>query len=250
MQSDLPLLIMADIPPTFRLADLSVSGKMSEGISLTPSQYQSRDRLEVMTGGMGFELIHYSAEEISQNLSIADLEHIFCEAPEKRLAGIGIKPGKDIGAARHSDTVNRALLKLARYVGQSVNARTIVWRPAGLHVGFDYFVGSTDHYISGGPFPVLSQIAISETAKGEFETSGLSYFSGQEIRITSPDGYEPNEVVKRLVRIAHDIATNGKIEKKIETDGFVRGEKLLITPQTDGSMVEVAIVADKPQQLH
>lgn len=250
MQNDLPLLIMADIPQTFCLTSLTLSDQASEIIRLTPSQHQNRDRLDAMIGGMTFILTRHSAENIHQDFPMADLEFIFYEPSEKKLSGIAISHGEHIASAKHSGTVNRALLQLAKHVGQAIEAASIIWRPAQLQIGFDYFIGATDHYISGGPFPVLAQIAISETTEGLFQTSGLSYFSEQEIRISAPPGYAPNEVVKRLVRIAHDIATNGKIDTKIETEGFVQGEKLSITPHKDREFVDVAIVAAHPRPLH
>lgn len=250
MHSYLPILIMADIPDIFCLADLKLSDQAAEVITLTPSRYQSRDKLEAMIGGMSFSLIHLDTSKIDQTFMISDMDHIFCAPLSKKIPGIGIALGEHIMSAKHSKTVNRALLQLARHVGQSLNAASIVWQPAQLHIGFDYFVGATDHYIAGGPFPVLAQIAISETAKGQFQTSGLSYFSDQEIRISAPAGYAPNEVIKRLVRIAHDIATNGKIETKTTTDGFISGETLFLNPQDNGQSVEVIISASETRHLN
>lgn len=250
MQKDLPLLIMADMPQTFCLADLTLSDQASKTITLHQSRHQNVDRLEAMVGGMTFTLVHHSAEEIDQTIPAAGLEKIFSEPSEKKLSGIGIFPSEHVASAKHSGTVNRALLQLAQQVGQSIGAASIIWQPAQLQIGFDYFIGATDHYIAGGPFPVLAQIAIAEMSEGIFQTTGLSYFSEQEIRISAPTGYAPNEVIKRLVRIAHDIATNGKIDKKIETDGFVPGEKLSITPDNNSEFVEIAIIADGPRQLH
>jgi len=248
VQTDLPLLIMADMPQSFCLTDLILSDQAMETIDLKPSQYQNQ--MEAMIGGMSFALIHYSPEEIDEGLTIADFDHIFCEPTDQKLSGIGIALGEHIISAKHSETINRALLQLTRCVGQSIKATAIVWRPAQLQIGFDYFTGATDHYIEGGPFPVLAQIAISKTAEGSFLTSGLSYFSGQEVTINTPAGYAPNEVVKRLVRIAHDIATNGKIKESMETDGFISGESLSLIPRQDGQLVEIVIVPNEPRQLH
>ncbi len=248
MQTDLPLLIMADIPQSFCLTDLILLDQAMETIDLRPSQYENQ--LDVMIGGMTFALIHYSPEDIDQSLATADFDHIFCDPTEQKLSGIGIALGEHIKSAKHSETVNRALLQLGRYVGQSIKATAVIWRPAQLQIGFAYFIGATDHYIEGGPFPVLAQIAISKAADGSFLTSGLSYFSGQEVTINTPAGYAPNEVVKRLVRIAHDIATNGKVDKSIETEGFVSGEILSLVPREDGQVVEITIVPKEPRQLH
>lgn len=249
MQSDLPLLILADIPPTFSLTDLALTQQASTAIKLAPSQYQNLDRLRAVISGMTFELVHQNAEEIEQSLAAKDLDHIFCEPPEKPLSGIGITLTEHITSGMGNGTINRALLQLARHVGQSIKANSIIWRPAQLHIGFDYFAGAIEHYIAGGPFPVLVQIAISETPDGDLQTSGLSYFAGQEIRMTAPANYAPNEVVKRLVRIAHDIATNGKIDEETEVEGFIAGETLFITPRENGQTVDIAITASKPHEL-
>lgn len=249
MQSDLPLLILADIPQTFSLTDLIVSEQASTVIKLAPSQYQNLDRLRAVISGMTFDLVRQNAEEIEQSLADRHLEHVFCEPPVKQLSGIGIALTEHITGAKGNETINRALLQLARYVGQSIKASSIIWRPAQLHIGFDYFAGAIEHYIAGGPFPVLVQIAISETPEGDMRTNGLSYFADQEIRISAPASYAPNEVVKRLVRIAHDIATNGKIKEKTEADGFIAGEKLFITPDENGQTVNIAITARAPHDL-
>lgn len=250
MQSDLPLLVMANMPQSFCLTDLTLSDRASKIITLTQSQHENLNKLEAMIGGITFAVTHHSAEEIGQDISAADLEHLFCKPSKQNLSGIGIVVSDHVASGKRSDTVNRALLQLAQHIGQSIGAASIIWRPAKLQIGFDYFLGATDHYISGGPFPVLAQISISENPKGIFQTSGLSYFSEQEIKISAPKGYASNDVIKRLVRIAHDIATNGKIDKTIETDGFIQGERLSITPDNNSEFVEITIIAESPRQLH
>jgi len=250
VQSDLPLLILADIPQPFSLTDLALSDLASDIIDLTPSQYQNLDRLRAMIGGMTFDLVRHSVQETEQSLAANGLEHIFCERPVKQLSGISIAISENIAVGKGNETINRTLLQLARHIGQSIKADSIIWQPAQLHIGFDYFVGAIEHYIAGGPFPVLVQIAISATPEGEMQTRGLSYFAGQEIRMSAPTNYAANEVVKRLVRIAHDIATNGRIEEESEQDGFIPGETLTIIPDEDGQSVEIAITASKLHDLY
>ncbi|MEW4466822.1 hypothetical protein AB1K62_03190 [Parasphingorhabdus sp. JC815] len=243
MQRDLPLLILADIPKDFSLTDLALSEQATKTIELAPSQYQNLDKLRATVSGMTFDLICYSAPETETILATKDLQQVFCEPPVEQISGIGISLSEHITVGRQDGTVNRALLHLAKHIGQAIKASSIIWQPAQLHIGFDYFAGAIEHYISDGPFPVLVQIAISETPEGEMETCGLSYFADQEIRLRAPDNYAANEVAKRLVRIAHDMATNGRIEEKSVQDGFIPGEKLSIMPGEDGQWVEIAIIS-------
>ncbi|WP_108810237.1 hypothetical protein [Sphingorhabdus sp. Alg231-15] len=249
MQSDSPLLILADLPPSFRLTDLKLSEEASQIISLSRFRHQDLDGWAAIIAGMTFTILLQSADEVAQTIAITDCDHIFCKSPDTVLSGVAIALGEHIGSAKHDETVNRALLQLARHVGQSVDASSVIWRPAGLNIGFEYFAGATDHYAAGGPFPVLAQIAISKTRDHIFQTSGLSYFSDQEIRLSAPADLASNEVVRRLVRLAHDIAIDGKIEQPVETDGLVAGERLSFTPSDDGQIVDIAIVAEDPRQL-
>ena len=247
MQSDLPLLILADMPQDFALTELTLSKEASAVIDLAPAQIQNLDRVSAITSGMTFDLVRCSSDEVAENLAVPGLQHIFSEPPQKPLSGIAIAPAEHISAAKSDGTINRALLDLARHVGHAIKASSIIWRPAQLHIGFDYFVGAIDHYIAGGPFPVLAQIAISETPDGKMQTSGLSYFAGQEICISAPADYAANDVAKRLVRIAHEIATNGKVEEETVINGFTAGERLSIVPDESGQIVEIAITAHGPR---
>ncbi|MEH6756844.1 MAG: hypothetical protein V7676_04980 [Parasphingorhabdus sp.] len=249
MHSDTPLLIMADIPETYCLHDLILTGQASKIIKLIQPVHQDHDRLHAVIGGMEFILTQHSAEVMHRDFLTEDMQSIFYDRSETALSSIGISLSDHIKPAQQNATINRAMLQLAKYVGQSVEAASVIWRPAALQIGFNYFVGATDHYVVGGPFPVLAQIAISETSEGNFQTSGLSYFADQEIKIGAPSGYAPNEVVKRLVRVAHEIATNGKINEIMVIEGFVEGEKLSIMPDTNCKIVDVAIIPYEPRQL-
>ena len=100
------------------------------------------------------------------------------------------------------------------------------------------------------PIPALVQIGIAETESGMFETTGLDYFAGQEVRLNAPTGYAANEAVKRLVRIAHDIASNGKIDNEIETSGLVAGESLLFRPSEDHRYLDVSISKAEEKRPH
>ena len=82
----------------------------------------------------------------------------------------------------------------------------------------------------------------------DHETTGLDYFTSQEIRLETPVDFPANEAVKRLVRIAHDIATNGKVDSKIEIPAMARSEKLLFRPSEDGRYLNVSI--DLPKTSH
>ncbi|GAA0483833.1 hypothetical protein GCM10009096_27930 [Parasphingorhabdus litoris] len=249
VQNEPPLLIMIPETAEFRLSQLALPKELATQITLNVEKYSDLNIIEAVMGGMSFTLTQHLAQDAFRHFSAQKLDHIFCHAPECPAPAIGISLSDHMAGAKHDTTVNRNFLKLARLIGQTLDATSIVWQPARLHVGFDYFVEATSQYSEGGPFPVLVQIAISEDSKGRFQTFGLSYFSGQEVRLNAPADYPQNQVIKRLVRIAHDIATNGKIDTPTEAEGFASGETLSFTPNADQTIVDVMVVAGKPRQL-
>ena len=250
VQQNPPLLLMVPVADTFRLSNLSLPDEIASRVRLNHSKYPDLDVTEAVVGGMSFTLTHHVTKDVFGLFAVKKLNHIFCSAPESPMPAIGIALSDHIANARHDSSVNRTVLELAWIIGEALNATSVIWQPAKLHIGFEYFSEASHQYITGGPFPVLIQIAISENPKGTFHTYGLSYFSGQEIRLSAPANYPPNQVIKRLVRIAHDIATNGKIESQTEAQGFVPDETLTLNPSEDLGIVDIKIVAAGPRQLN
>ncbi|QTD56429.1 hypothetical protein [Parasphingorhabdus cellanae] len=249
MQDNPPLLIMVPLSDSFRLPDLTLPDDVANRVILNRSKYPDLKSIEAVVGGMSFHLTHHLAQDNFQHFSADKLNHIFCIAPESPMSAIGITLSEHIANAKHDSTINRTFLELARIIGKALNATSVIWQPAKLHIGFEYFAEASQQYITGGPFPVLIQIAISESSDGKFQTFGLSYFSEQEIRLSAPTDYPANQVIKRLVRIAHDIATNGRIDTATEAQGFVPGETLSLSPSADLSIVDIAIAAGPSRQL-
>ncbi|MEP3191680.1 MAG: hypothetical protein ABJO44_17015 [Parasphingorhabdus sp.] len=244
------MLIMVPTADTFRLSDLILSDEIAKSVTLNASKYPDLNVVEAVLGGMSFTLTYHRPDDAFQHFPNNQLDHIFCNAPEHPMPAIGISLSDHIANAKHDSTVNRNFLKLGRLLGEALHATSVIWQPAKLHIGFEYFTEATNQYSDGGPFPVLVQIAISESSEGAFQTFGLSYFSEQEIKLSTPADYPSDQVIKRLVRIAHDIATNGKIDTATEAEGFVSGETLSFTPNADQSVVNVTIAAGEPRQLH
>ena len=154
MEHDVPpLLVIADLPPGFRLADLTIAENHRDLVQVNEAKYQDLDFLELITDGMAFTLRHINADETHQNLMIDALKKVFCDPAEKSVSCIGISPGSAIKDGKHIAVVNRAFLRLATLVGQSVEATHMAWLPAEQIVGIDYFSESVSEYLGGGPDP-------------------------------------------------------------------------------------------------
>ncbi|VAW04723.1 hypothetical protein MNBD_ALPHA04-1722 [hydrothermal vent metagenome] len=236
-----PLILLAELPKDFQLSDLNLSGKNGERILFNTQKYSDLEVIEAILDGMAFTLTHLTRDETHQNLEIEKLSKIFCKTPRYTVSGIAISLGDNLSGGGHITPVNRALLELGYMIGQDIQAQAIIWVPANQLVGFDYFGEATRQYVDGGPLPILVQVAIKDNEDQSFQTTGLSYFAGQEIFLSAPEEYTSSDTIKRLVRIAHDIATNGRIDNEVETDGLVDGERISFTPDAEKKRVHVKI---------
>ncbi len=236
-----PLILLAELPKDFQLSGLNLSEKNGARILFNAQKYSDLEVIEVILDGMTFTLTHLTRDETHQNLEIENLRKIFCKALPSTVSGISISLGENLSGAGHIAPVNRALMELGYMIGQDIDAQAIIWSPANQLVGFEYFGEATRQYVDGGPLPILVQVAIKDNEDQSFQTTGLSYFAGQEIFLNTPEEYTQSDSIKRLVRIAHDIATNGRIDNEVETDGLVDGERISFTPDPEKQLIHVKI---------
>lgn len=230
MQDKPPILVIADMPNSFSFKNVELAEDAAAYMAVNVHKNGKIEEIEIVADGMSFLLSEYSPAEIQNAVTAAHLENYFAEAVPSTFSAIGISPSEHVADGVHVPTVNKALLKVAKLIGQSIAATNIIWRPAALNVGFEFFSETIDQYLAGGPFPVLAQVAMVEN-KNSFETRGLYYFAGQEVKMTVPADYPVNETLKRLVRITNDIAINGKIDVPIEIEGLTPQETFFFDPQ-------------------
>jgi hypothetical protein len=128
-------------------------------------------------------------------------------------------------------------LELACIFAKSL-ASAVLWKPAELASGPDFFQDSVQNFVAGGAFPSLSLVRFESTSAGLLRTRGLAWFADQEIEF-QPTHLAENEAVRRMVRIIHDIAENGAIAEDVETAGLDRGERVYLTLHPEEKLVRV-----------
>ena len=237
----MPILLLFDAAPEFVLSAAGLEAAVGSKGSVKELSGGGIRKLEIVSDGLSFFISYHGAEKTASRLYNCDLSHVFTEQPAYGLSAIGIAYGNHIIGGKHTKAINQAILRLARNLGEYFSASTIIWLPAPVHCEFTFFKQITSQYEDGGPFPVLAQIAISESFNNILITSGLIYFAGQEIKLNTSKGYDPNAAMKTLVRIAHDIASNGKIDNFLITEGLTSGEIITFSPLENQNIVEITI---------
>ncbi|GAB5488687.1 MAG: hypothetical protein Pars2KO_22570 [Parasphingorhabdus sp.] len=236
-----PLLIIGAFTETFNFLDLLQTDTIQSHILLTKGKYADLDKAEIVFDGMAFELEFFNQTETDRLLQENTLSTLFSSPAAPNSMSIGIGLSEHIENGKHLPSINQALLKVAQLLGKQSSASHIGWLPARQSIDFGHFSEAVDDYLSGGPTPVLIQIAITKDEENILQTQGLSYFANQEVTLTTPFGMSDSEAIKRLVRISHDIAVNGKIESKLETKGLAEDELLSFIPSADKSKLAVTI---------
>lgn len=241
VEDSLSLVIIGHFPDSFELSAVLKSVSASSDIYFNEKKYAGFDRYEISVNGMAFELQQFGMFETQKLLKQSIVSSIFGSPADCQSKSIGVWLGDHLKSGKHMPTINRALLNVGKLVGQAVSATHIGWLPAHQSIDFEHFAVSVDDYLDGGPTPILLQIAIKKSDDQELRTLGLNYFANQEVVLVPAPGMIESEAIKRLVRICHDIAVNGRIETELETDGLHEGEKICFKPNADRSNLAITI---------
>lgn len=107
--------------------------------------------------------------------------------------------------------IAQSFLAFGARLAKTLSADAVVWNPAQLVVDPTFFIETVESYADGGAFPVLAAVDFDyQNDEMLLQTSGLSWFSGQEIALQGK-GMRGVELARRAVRLIHDIAVNGPV---------------------------------------
>ena len=236
-----PLLVIAPIRDGFDLAHMPWSETAKERISVNSAKFDGLDMIEIIFDSMPFLLTFHTATETKKRFSDERFEALFCGPPTSYESAIAITPRDILTSGRHLPEVNHRTLLLGKWVGDSLSAISAAWIPSRRIASFAFFREVVADYLTGGPFPVTFQTSFSEVRQGCYVTKGLNYFSGQEIRLTTPPDYSASDISERLVRIIDDITTHGAIDAPSRAKGMIDGETLTFSTGDDREYLDIII---------
>ena len=177
------------------------------------------------------------------NQDLSKLKSVFCNLePSLILSGIDIGLGEHVVGGERVPAIMQALLGLAQKLGSALNAQGLVWHPANIVSGFSYFSEVISDYLAGGAFPVLALVNFKADSDRVISSTGLAYLSGQELEVAN-SAMDQAEMMRRVVRVVHDIAVNGPVTEAVKLDGIESGEVLELLPLIDGELLEMKLVS-------
>lgn len=242
-QHEIPLLLLFS---EFSIDDLARLLSSNENIILRskPQKLSQNDRLIRYNASWNiqFEGLELDMHWFEDCLDIMSYKQLFCNIGETSFqSGIAISFGSHIKNGRKNAAIISSLFRYVRLLIENSKSIAVAWNISSIISDSQYFVDVIDQFEKGGAFPILSTIDFIYDSEGMLRSSGLSYFSNQEIHYECRHLNEA-ESMKRMTRIAHDIAVNGAYSNSMEVDGLDGDERIFITIDEDVSIAKVRSV--------
>ncbi len=181
--------------------------------------------------GMAFQ---YDVKPLS---TLAADHFIFCNLETSALhSAVHLRLGDAVASGGAVPAVILAMLQLGAVLGEALNAAAVQWHPAAIISGFDYFSESVTQYAGGAAFPALLCVGFDVTQPDLVRTCGLKYLSGQELVFDHPS-MPRREAMRYVIRLVHDIATQGSIDAPLQVCGMTAAETVRLIPDAESRVL-------------
>ena len=207
LASAAPLVILFDQP----LADLQqqlqslVAG--SDDLAIEMSSDHSFLSAKVQQGGVGFDVIWSEARPVLTGYRSV----FFGTVASENSVLLSVNLTEDLNGGERVAPIAKAMLMFGARIARRLSAQAVIWTPAKIISDAKFFAENVENYANGEIFPVLVTVDFDyEDEERTLRSSGLAWFSGQEIELTG-GGFYGQDLVRRAVRLVHDIGTNGAV---------------------------------------
>ena len=194
--------------------------------------------VEVLANGLTFDLRGLSPE---QGVAAPVLAHAYgFPAIEAVPAGewIDITVGRHLSGGHNLVPVVRAMASVALALLAVPGVAAVAWRPARTVLSPDYFRRAVGAWLGGGAFPALGMTALVRDPSGAMVSEGLTFFTGQELRIDPIVARNPATAGKIAIRLIHSLVSGWSVPSAAEIAG-PDGERLGVEPTDSGRVLRV-----------
>jgi hypothetical protein len=240
-------LAVTNLAPIALLFDATSDEVMRRMSALIDSDDQIFYYEDVASVGPNFRLLYCGMEfcvSVDANaIHMDDFVRIFCGNDVAAAnATLTIALGDNLLGGQFVAPIALNLLVFAEKVATNLGANAVAWTPSGLLSDTAYFATTVGDYAKGGAFPVLSTVKLL-FSEGTLQTIGLKWFAGQELELKG-EGLTQADMVRRAVRIVHDIATNGSILVSQDIPDLDRRQFVRLNPSPEGDQVFAEIISE------
>ena len=174
---------------------------------------------------------------------ISGFKNVFCNIDQNLVgSAVSIQLGNHVEGGDRVAPILKAMLSAAAIIGQITGAFGVMWVPARTISGFDFYVRGVTDYDEGGVFPVLALVNFKKCDDGNVRSTGLEWLTGQEL-VAAQSNWSDAELMRRIVRVAHDLAVGGAVTGETELPGIEAGERIILTPDIANRTLKMQTVA-------
>ena len=200
----------------------AIEGHVKVSVSNSPENQGARGYawLELLIEGLTFDL---KGLEEPFSVNATTFQHsIDINPPERDNAyqALVLLPGPHLAGGQSQLPIFRAHMALGATIGASLPGIVgFGWPESETLISGDRFAELIDHWLQGGALPVPSLIALKDTMDGGLQSVGLSYFTGQELRIEPGQWTDPDNARRQAIRLIQQMFLSGKLEKSEQLTG-------------------------------
>jgi hypothetical protein len=228
-----PLVILFNQPLSELKRQFQSLVESSVDLLIEASVDQTNSSLKVQEGSLGFD-VDWSDEPPS----LSGYRPVFlAPSAPKALSALSIKLNADIAGGERVAPIARAMLAFGARIVRQLSAAAVIWTPAKIVSDPVFFAENVENYANGEVFPVLVTVDF-DYADDEYtlHSTGLSWFSGQEIELRGGN-LHGQELVRRAVRLVHDIGTNGAVTGAQQVADLDPDKIIDMQPQQQGDVL-------------
>ena len=159
---------------------------------------------------------------------------------------LAVSPHAHIAGGLAVPEIAKVFLQFGAICALTLGAVAVVWRSTALQSSADYFAEVVESYVAGGVFPVLPIVDFAFEESGLVRSKGLMEFCGQEFELRS-DLSDQHELIRRAIRLAHDLATNGAVESSQDVPDLDVSYLMRLAPSDDGKLLHCRIISKTEQ---
>ncbi|MXO90132.1 hypothetical protein [Pontixanthobacter aquaemixtae] len=217
----------------------AVSAIEAASISHMPGTSDSTEQgwLEVVIDGLTFDIADLAPGPSAKMPEFKHRSDVTDQIAAPDLEAIRIVPGPHLNGGTYLLPILRGLLSLGCLIGQRLPGLVAYsWPPALALTSPEFFRAHAGAWAKGGPFPSLVLASFSEASDQGLQSSGLSVFTGQELRLEPELTADPNEAKLLGGRLIAHLVMHGRVDEAEQFTG-PDGHPLQLEPSKNGKFV-------------
>lgn len=243
--SSAPLIVMFDQPLSEMKLRFQSLVDASDDLLIEGSTDQSFSSEKIHHGSIGFDIIWSEEEPV-----LSGYRSVFFNASVSgKSTLLSVSLGENLAGGQLVAPIAKALLVFGARIASQLSAGAVMWTPAKIISNSAFFIENVENYAKGEVFPVLVTVDFDyEENERKLRSSGLAWFAGQEIELSGCD-LHGQDLVRRAVRLVHDIATNGAIVLAQQVPDLDADKLIELTPVPDSQILRSEIYAKSDETI-